>query len=138
MGRGRNAEISDEEKAWIINVACQSPADFGYSSETWTYAKLTEHINGNAESAGYTRISTLTKTSIKNILDSAEIKPFRIQYYCEKRDTEFESKRHDVLLVYKQIEMLFDENKQCAVKETLANILRYAMQRIKYQCWKVK
>ena len=24
-GRGRNAEITDDEKAWIINVACQKP-----------------------------------------------------------------------------------------------------------------
>ncbi len=52
-GRGRNAEITDEEKAWIINIACQRPGDFGYAAETWTYAKLTEHINKNAESAGY-------------------------------------------------------------------------------------
>lgn len=109
-GRGRNAEITDEEKTWIINVACQRPGDFGYSSETWTYSKLTEHINKTAETAGYIRLSTLTKTSIKNILDAAEIKPFRIQYYCEKRDPDFESKMHEVLYVYKQIEMLFDEN----------------------------
>lgn len=109
-GRGRNAEITDDERAWIINIACQRPGDFGYSAETWTYAKLTEHINKTAEKAGFTRLSTLTKTSIKNILDAAEIKPFRIQYYCEKRDPDFEAKMHDVLLVYKQIEMLFDEN----------------------------
>ena len=109
-GRGRNAEITDDEKAWIINVACQKPADFGYSAETWTYAKLTAHINKTAESAGYIRLSTLTKTSVKNILDAANIKPFRIQYYCEKRDPDFDPKMHQVLLVYKQIEMLFDEN----------------------------
>lgn len=108
-GRGRNAEITDEEKTWIINIACKKPTEFGYSAETWTYAKLTDHINRTAESAGYTRLSTITKTSIKNILDSAEIKPFRIQYYCEKRDPDFDSKMHEVLLVYKQIEMLFDE-----------------------------
>ena len=47
-GRGRNAEITDEEKAWIINIACQRPADFGYAAETWTYAKLTSHINKTA------------------------------------------------------------------------------------------
>ena len=109
-GRGRNAEITDDEKTWIINIACQRPGDFGYSAETWTYAKLTEHINKVAESAGYTRLSTLTKTSVKNILDAANIKPFRIQYYCENRDPEFDDKMHQVLLVYKQIEMLFDEN----------------------------
>lgn len=33
-GRGRNAEITDEEKAWIINIACQKPIDFGYAAET--------------------------------------------------------------------------------------------------------
>lgn len=109
-GRGRNAEITDEEKTWIINIACQKPVDLGYSSETWTYSKLTRYINDTAESAGYIRLSTITKTSIKNILDAAEIKPFRIQYYCENRDPEFEAKMHQVLVVYKQIEMLFDEN----------------------------
>lgn len=109
-GRGRNAEITDEEKSWIINIACQKPVDLGYSAETWTYSKLTKHINDTAESAGYIRLSTVTKTSIKNILDAAEIKPFRIQYYCENRDPEFEAKMHQVLLVYKQIELLFDEN----------------------------
>ncbi len=109
-GRGRNAEITDDEKSWIINIACQKPTDFGYAAETWTYSKLTKHINENAESAGHTRLSTITKTSIKNILDAANIKPFRIQYYCENRDHEFDEKMHQVLLVYKQVEMLFDEN----------------------------
>ena len=56
------------------------------------------------------RLSTITKTSVKNILDAAEIKPFRIQYYCENRDSDFETKMHQLLLVYKQIELLFDEN----------------------------
>lgn len=36
-GRGRNPEITDEEKTWIINIACQKPTDFGYAAETWTY-----------------------------------------------------------------------------------------------------
>lgn len=109
-GRGRNAEITDEEKSWIISIACQKPVELGYSAETWTYSRLTKYINSTAESAGYTRLSTITKTSVKNILDAAEIKPFRIQYYCENRDPEFEAKMHQVLVVYKQVELLFDEN----------------------------
>lgn len=35
-GRGRNAEITYDEKAWIINIAFQKPVDFGYSAEVWT------------------------------------------------------------------------------------------------------
>ncbi len=38
------------------------------------------------------------------------MKPFKIKYYCEKRDPDFETKMHEVLLVYKQIEMQFDAN----------------------------
>lgn len=109
-GRGRNAEITDDEKAWIINIACQKPVDFGYAAETWTYAKLTSHINKNAEAAGYTRLSTIHKSTVHTILDAAEIKPFRIKYYCENRDPEFDDKMHNVLLVYKQLSMQFDEN----------------------------
>ena len=109
-GRGRNTEITDDEKAWIINIACQKPVDLGYAAETWTYAKLTEHINKHAETAGYIRLSTIHKSTIHAILDEADIKPFRIKYYCENRDPDFDSKMHNVLLVYKQLSMQFDED----------------------------
>lgn len=109
-GRGRNAEITDDEKAWIINIACQKPVDLGYAAETWTYAKLTEHINKNAESAGHVRLSTIHKSTVHTILDEADIKPFRVRYYCENRDPDFDSKMHNVLLVYKQLTMQFDED----------------------------
>ena len=109
-GRGRNAEITDDEKAWIINIACQKPADFGYAAETWTYAKLTSHINKTAEAAGFMRLSTVHKSTVHTILDQAEIKPFRIRYYCENRDPDFDAKMHNVLLVYKQLSLQFSAN----------------------------
>lgn len=109
-GRGRNPEITDEEKAWIINIACQRPADFSYAAETWTYAKLTSHINKTAEAAGYVRLSTIHKSTVHTILSEADIKPHKITYYCENRDPEFDSKMHNVLLVYKQLQMQFDES----------------------------
>lgn len=109
-GRGRNAEITDEEKAWIISLACQKPADFGYSAETWTYAKLTSHINKTAEAAGFTRLSTIHKSTVNTILEKADIKPHKITYYCENRDPDFDAKMHNVLLVYKQLSLQFDED----------------------------
>lgn len=127
-GRGRNAEITDDEKAWIINIACQKPIDFGYAAETWTYAKLTSHINKNAEAAGYARLSTIHKSTVHSILDEAEIKPFRIKYYCENRDPDFDSKMHNVLLVYKQLSMQFDENGQfipCEEDKQVIHVLSY-------------
>ncbi len=116
-GRGRNAEITDEEKAWIINTACQKPVDFGYAAETWTYAGLTSHINKTAEAAGYTRLSTIQKSTVNTILDKADIKPHKITYYCENRDPDFDSKMHNVLLVYKQLEMQFNESGELTVSD---------------------
>lgn len=116
-GRGRNAEITDEEKAWIINTACQKPVDFGYAAETWTYAGLTSHINKTAEAAGYTRLSTIHKSTVNTILDEADIKPHKITYYCENRDPGFDSKMHNVLLVYKQLEMQFNESGELIVSD---------------------
>ena len=46
---------------------------------------------------------------IQKILKRSDIKPFKIKYYCERRDPDFESKMHDVLVVYKQVSMQFDE-----------------------------
>lgn len=125
-GRGRNAEITDEEKAWIINIACQKPIDFGYAAETWTYAKLTSHINKTAEAAGYTRLSTIHKSTVNTILDEADIKPHKITYYCENRDPDFDSKMHNVMLVYKQLEMQFDESGKLIISEdTPIHVLSY-------------
>ena len=116
-GRGRNTEITDEEKAWIINIACQKPIDFGYAAETWTYAKLTSHIHKTAEAAGYTRLSTIHKNTVNTILNKADIKPHKITYYCENRDPDFDSKMHNVLLVYKQLEMQFDESGKLIISD---------------------
>lgn len=125
-GRGRNAEITDEEKAWIINLACQKPIDLGYAAETWTYAKLTSHIHKTAEAAGYTRLSTIHKSTVNTILAEANIKPHKITYYCENRDPDFDSKMHNVLLVYKQLEMQFDESGNFIVTDTVpVHVLSY-------------
>ena len=109
-GRGRNAEITDDEKAWIISVACQKPVDLGYSAEVWTRALLTKHINKYAEETGHIRLSTISQSKVRTILEEADIKPNKITYYCENRDPDFDQKMHNVLLVYKQLSMQFDEN----------------------------
>lgn len=50
-GRDRNAKITDDEKTWFINIACQKPVDLGYSAEVWTRALPKKHINKFAEEA---------------------------------------------------------------------------------------
>lgn len=107
--KGRPVEITDDAIAWMIDIACQRPADLGYSQELWTLKNLHQHIQNNAEEAGYPRLKTMTRPMLQKILKKSEIKPFKIKYYCEKRDPDFENKMHDVLVVYKQVSLQFDE-----------------------------
>lgn len=107
--KGRPVEITDDAIAWMIDIACQRPADLGYSQELWTLKNLHQHIQNNAEAAGYPRLKTMTRPMLQKILKRSEIKPFKIKYYCEKRDPDFENKMHDVLVVYKQVSLQFDE-----------------------------
>lgn len=115
--RGRPVEITDDAVAWIINIACQRPADLGYSQELWTLKNLHAHIRNNAQEAGFSRLATITKPMVQKILSRNELKPFKIKYYCEKRDPDFEQKMHDVLLVYKQVSLQFDENGDIMIPE---------------------
>jgi len=109
-GRGRRAEIFDDSKAWVINIACQKPTNFGLSAELWYPTSLTQYVNSVAEEEGYPRMATASVYSIRKILREAQLNPHKITYYCEKRDPDFDRKMHDILVIYKQVELRFDEN----------------------------
>lgn len=107
---GRPVEITDDAKAWIISIACRKPCELGYAAELWTLAALHKHIQNFADDAGFPRLKTVTKPWLQKYLKQMDIKPFKIRYYPERKDPDFENKMHNVLLVYKQVQMQFDEN----------------------------
>lgn len=108
-GRGRKPTIFDDSKAWVINIACQKPTAFGSSAELWYPTSLTQYINSIAEAEGHSRMATASTSTIRKILREAQLNPHKITYYCEKRDPDFNRKMHDVLVIYKQLELRFDE-----------------------------
>lgn len=108
-GRGVKAEIFEDAKLWVVNIACQKPKDFGYSAELWYPTLLTRYVNEVAESEGYSRMSTASVSTIRKILREANLNPHKVTYYCEKRDPDFDKKMHDVLVIYKQLELRFDD-----------------------------
>lgn len=114
---GRRIEITDDAVAWIIDIACQRPSELGYAQELWTLKNLHKHIQEHAQEAGFPRLMTITKPMVQKILKRSDIKPFKIKYYCEKRDPDFEAKMRDVLVVYKQVAMQFDEEGNIIIPE---------------------
>lgn len=115
--KGRSPEITVDAVAWIISIACQRPTDLGYAQELWTLKNLHQHIQAHAAEAGFPRLETISKARVGQLLKKCDIKPFKIKYYCEKRDPLFESKMQDILLVYKQAELQFDENGESIVPD---------------------
>ena len=100
---GAPQEIPDEDRTWIISEACKSPLELDFPYTLWTYNLLRAHIKKQAAIKGNTRLTQIAKSTIWNILNTAEIKPHRIRYYLEKRDEEFEKKMTDLLCVYKEV-----------------------------------
>jgi len=103
---GRKPKITDDAKAWIISLACNSPQNYNYAAETWTYSALVKHIASHCEQEGYECLVNIGKSALHGILTSNRIRPFKVTYYLEKRDPQFEEKMADVLCVYKEVEMI--------------------------------
>lgn len=101
---GRPPVITDEDKAWVIHLACCQPSVYGYAAERWTLAQLARHIRAHAAANGHPSLTRMGKSGLHNILARAEIKAHKTAYYLERRDSEFEEKMAQVLVVYKEVQ----------------------------------
>ena len=103
--RPKEPVITEEAKAWVINLACQKPTDFGYAAEMWTRSALANHVRKHSQEAGHVCLQKAVKATVQRILDGHPIRPHKIAYYLERRDPEFEQKMADILCVYKEINL---------------------------------
>ena len=98
---GKPRIITDDDRSWILNLACTKPSDHGYPDELWSYTIMTEHIRKNRPS-----LMSISRSTVFEILNEAEIRPHKVRYYVEKRDPEFEEKMVTVLHVYREVDMI--------------------------------
>lgn len=97
--------ITEEAKVWIINLACTKPKDHGYAAEVWSLRLLAQHARQYAPRAGHECLAKAAKATIQRILKANPVQPHKVRYYTEKRDPEFERKMHNVLIVYKEVNL---------------------------------
>ena len=95
--------ITEEAKAWVVNLACKKPTDYGYAAEMWTRRALAEHARKYGPAAGHDCLKKAAKATIQRILDEHPVRPHKMAYYLERRDPEFEKKMEDVLCVYREV-----------------------------------
>jgi transposase len=99
----REAVITDDAKAWVVNLACSKPKDLGYAAELWTRSALARHVRREAAAAGFPALVRAGKATVQRILKGQELQPHKVRYYLERRDPEFERKMREVLLVYREV-----------------------------------
>ncbi|MDY0152829.1 MAG: IS630 family transposase [Candidatus Cloacimonas sp.] len=128
---GRRPLITDDAKAWVINLACTPPKELGYAAETWTFSMLVKHILLHAEANGHDCLMRMSKGGLTRILDKANLHPHKVSYYLEKRDPEFEAKMANVLCVYKEVEMINAEPEAERKKTTISFDEKPGIQAIK-------
>jgi transposase len=100
--------ITDEAKAWVVNLACTKPKVHGYAAEMWSRKQLASHARAHGPAAGHPSLAKAAKATIQRILDQHPLRPHKMAYYMERRDPEFERKMQDVLMVYKEVNLTND------------------------------
>jgi transposase len=89
----------------VVDLACRKPKDLGLAAEMWTLAALAQYVAAHAEQATHTRLARAGKSTVWRILQAHELKPHRVRYYLEQRDTQFERKMAEVLMVYHDVNL---------------------------------
>jgi transposase len=100
---GKPRSIGDPARSYIIRIACTKPSDLGKSYEMWTNRSLTEYIKENAPE-DY-NLSNIANGTVSKILRKSRIRPYKITYYEEKTDPDFDIKEREILHVYKEVEI---------------------------------
>jgi transposase len=103
--------ITNEAKLWVVNIACTKPKDHGYAAEVWSYDSLAKHTRKFAFEAGHDCLKQAAKATIFRILSNNKIQPQKVKYYLERRDEQFEEKMNEVLLVYKEVNLINEQKK---------------------------
>lgn len=103
--RPREPVITQEAKAWVINLACKKPTELGYAAEMWTRSALADHVKKFAMEAEHDCLKKAAKATIQRILNEHPIRPHKMAYYLERRDPDFDQKMADILCVYKEVNL---------------------------------
>src|SRR5271165_7013491 len=103
---GREATITAEAKAWVVNLACRKAKELGYPHELWTTRLLAGHAREHGSAEGHACLAKLAQGTVCKILNEQAIKPHKVRYYLERRDPEFKQKMAQVLCVYREVKLI--------------------------------
>jgi transposase len=101
--RPKEPVITEEDKAWVVHLACSKPKDLGYAAEVWSRSLLAKHVREHAGPSGHPSLVLAAKATVQRILAQQPLHPEKVKYYLERRDPDFEARMREVLLVYREV-----------------------------------
>jgi transposase len=103
---GKPPKITPEAKSWLISLACMKPKELGYAAELWTNRTLAQHARLYCIKNGHPSLANVNRGTVSKILSKNSVRAHKISYYLERRDPEFDIKMVQVLHVYKQVQLI--------------------------------
>ena len=92
---GRPRRISEADRAAVVSLACQLPAESGVPLSRWTGPELKRELETRALASG-----PVSVTSLLRILAEDPVRPWRYQSWIFPRDPGFEAKAKVILDLY--------------------------------------
>ena len=103
---GRRPDITEAARTWLIGEACVKAKERGYPHEIWTLRLLAMHAREHGPAAGHACLAELAPSTVHDVLNSQPVKPHKVRYYLQRRDSDFEARKAEMLEVYAAAEML--------------------------------
>jgi transposase len=94
---GRRRRISEADRAKVVALACQLPAETGVPLSRWTGPELRREL----EERGL--VPAVSESSVLRILAEHPVKPWRYQSWITPRDPAFEAKASVILDLYQGV-----------------------------------
>ena len=103
---GRQPDITEAARIWLIGEACVKAKQRGYPHEVWTVRLLAAHARERGPLAGHACLAELAPSTVHEVLNSQPVKPHRVRDYLQRRDPAFKERKAEVLELYSAAEML--------------------------------
>jgi len=98
-----------EDIVRIVYIACEKPSTFGYTQKVWSFPLLAKHIRDSAEQSSHPALSTISHSTVWEILNKLEIKLGKGRNYSERSPLEPDDDLQKVLVVYQKLDKIYLE-----------------------------
>ena len=121
--RPKEPVITEESKAWVLNLACTKPKEHGLAAELWSLSALARFTREHAAAQGHPGLVRAGKATIWRILHAGRSSPTRCATTWSAA-TRSLKKMREVLMVYQEVAL---QNAASASHEGASSVITVSL-----------